>query len=84
MITDFELAQRHIFTEHKPHQFSTFASDLYNVVPAFRNGFPKRINATIGNGRPFYAISKKMDDDEVVYVRYRQECGCIEIKVFND
>lgn len=84
MITDFHLNQRHLFTEQSPHQFTAFASDLSTIVPEFRTGFPPRINATIGNGRPLYAISKVVRDGDIQYVRYGQECGCIQIKVFND
>lgn len=72
-------------TEHEIHRFTTFASDIYGSVPELREGFPRVIQTTLGNGQPLMGYRKKVNDDgDLLYVRYRQQLGCIEVKIFND
>ncbi len=67
--------------ETKLHVFSCFASD----VEEFRKGFPKIVPTSMGNKQPFVGYTKKVDSDgDVVYVRYRQQLGCIDLIVYND
>lgn len=72
-------------TEHEVHNFVAFASDLYDSVPELRKGFPRVIQTNLGNGQPLIGYSKKISaDGDLQYVRYRQQLGCIEVKIFND
>lgn len=72
-------------TEYEVHHFSTFASDLYDAVPEMRHGFPAVIPTNLGNGQPFIGFKKKLDyDGDLMYVRYRQQLGCINLIVYND
>jgi hypothetical protein len=67
--------------ETEIHVFSCFASD----VEEFRRGFPKIVPTNMGNKQPFVGYTKKVDSDgDVVYVRYRQQLGCIDLIVYND
>jgi len=83
MIT-YDEVRSGVVSEQSPHDFYAFASDLYNAVPGLRTGFPKIIETSIGNSLPFVASSKKVDDGDVLYVRYRQSNGCITLVVYND
>ena len=72
-------------TEHEIHRFVTFASDLYGSVPELREGFPRSIPTNLGNGQPLIGYRKKINSDgDLEYVRYQQQFGCIEVKIFND
>ena len=63
------------------HLFTCFASD----VAEFRKGFPKAVPTSLGNKLPFIGYSKKVDNDgDLLYVRYKQQAGCIELIVYND
>jgi hypothetical protein len=76
---------RDLVHEAEVHQFVCEASDLYDVVPAIRRGWPEQIPTNLGNQQPFLRQSKKVDDDgDVVYVRYAQALGCITLVIFND
>jgi len=67
-------------TEYQPHHFCTEASTL-----GLRPGqWPEKIETKIGNGQPFYIISKKSTDGDIEYATYRQDCGCVVLRVFND
>lgn len=62
------------------HTFYCFASD----IEAFRNGFPKVVPTNLGNAQSFIGHSKKVDNDgDVLYVRYKQQAGCIDLIVYN-
>lgn len=74
-------ANHPFITESGPHTFTCFASD----VEAFRQFFPKFVCTNIGNKQPFVGHSKKVNSDgDVLYVRYRQQMGCVELIVYND
>ncbi len=62
------------------HTFTCFASD----VEDFRKGFPRVVPTNLGNGQPFVGYTKKVDKDgDLLYVRYRQQLGCIDLIVYN-
>lgn len=66
-------------TEARPHVFTCDASDIQ-----LRN-WTKCVGTTLGNGRPFVRLTKKVDaEGDVEYVRYRQSEGCIDLIVYND
>lgn len=50
------------------------------------HGWPKEIGDPdkMGNGQPLRPIARKIEDGELLYVRYRQLNGCISLIVFND
>jgi hypothetical protein len=67
-------------TESSVHTFSCFASD----VEDFRKGFPRVVATNLGNKQPFIGYTKKVDKDgDLLYVRYRQQLGCIDLIVYN-
>lgn len=67
-------------TESSVHTFSCFASD----VEDFRKGFPRVVSTNLGNGQPFIGHTKKVDKDgDLLYVRYKQQLGCIDLIVYN-
>jgi len=73
---------RGIFTEYEPHHFHSCASDL-----GLRAGqWPALINVSgLGNGMHFRLASKCTDQEgDLLYVRYLQAAGCVELKIFND
>ena len=68
-------------TENSVHSFSCFASD----VAEFHKGFPKAVQTSLGNKLPFIGHTKKVDiNGDLLYVRYKQQAGCIELIVYND
>lgn len=69
---------REPLTEDGPHHFFAEASEL-GLTPG---EWPERLDVTptIGNGLPF----KCYHIDELGGHRYAQECGCVEIMIFND
>jgi hypothetical protein len=76
MITANEL-----IVEGPVHTFTCFASD----VEEFRKGFPKVVQTNIGNKLPFIGHTKKVDiNGDLLYVRYKQQAGCIDLIVYND
>lgn len=76
---------KHALTEYEPHRFSTCASDLMAYLPEFKDGnFPGEIKTELGNGLPFGIILKMAPEGHLEYVTYRQDCGCLILKVFND
>lgn len=73
-----------MLTEYQPHHFCVEASTLSTIVPAFKNSWPGTIQTEMGNGQPFIITSRKVVDDCLEYVNYRQDCGCLVLRVFND
>ena len=71
--------QSSLVTEYAPHRFSAFASDLQFPV----GGWPEMINLKVGNGRPLIRTSRNAGD-EIKYVNYVQEFGCVLLRVYND
>ena len=62
-------------------EFYCFASD----VAEFHNGFPRTVKTNIGNGQPLVGRTKKVDSEgDIVYVRYTQQLGCLDLIVYND
>jgi hypothetical protein len=73
---DVTYAQCH---EHEAHHFVTEASDLQ------LKGFPGKLTTDMGNKQPFYRTSVERDDEgDLVCANYRQEFGCITLRVYND
>jgi hypothetical protein len=72
-------------TECAPHVFATDASDLYDVLPVLRQGWPGEIQTVIGNRQPLIRerIAYNADGD-VTFMEYRQYLGCAVLKIFND
>jgi hypothetical protein len=69
-----------VFLTEKHNVFTCFASE----VNVFRDGFPKVVPTSAGNGQPFIGHTKKVDNDgDLLYVRYKQQAGCIDLIVFN-
>lgn len=67
--------------ETKLHRFVGEASDL-GLAPG---EWPPQISTTMGNGMPFIRVAKKLDPEgELMYVRYHQANGCIDLLVYND
>lgn len=74
--------KKHVL-EYEPRCFQTDASDL-----GLRPGewpLVLEVSTDIGNGRSFIepAIIRNPDGD-VAYVVYRQQFGCISLKIWND
>lgn len=65
-------------TEYSPNQFCAEVSDL-----GWRD-WPLKVTTTMGNGLPFAAIHQERDaDSNVQWTLYKQEDGCITLKVLN-
>jgi hypothetical protein len=72
-------------TECAPHQFVTDASDLYDVLPVLRQGWPGEIQTVIGNKQPLVRMRIVYNaDGDVEFVLYEQYLGCCTLKVYND
>lgn len=67
-------------TETSPHQFVTEASTL-NLAPG---NFPRTLKTNLGNGQPFVYSSREEHDGDLVAVLYRQDLGCLTLRVLND
>lgn len=66
--------------ELEPHRFAAFASDV-GLAPG---QWPERLETTLGNKLPLLRRTKRVDvDGDVMYVRYEQANGCVELKIFN-
>jgi hypothetical protein len=67
-------------TEEEVHLFTVEASSL-----GLRAGeWPQKIETEIGNRRPFIRTSKKVGDEGLLWVTYRQDLGCVVLRIFND
>lgn len=68
-----------IFTEAKPHHFIAEASSLR------WNDFPLTLKADGGgNGMPLQLDSLERRDGDLLWADYRQICGSLSLRVFND
>lgn len=66
--------------EHEAHKFSLDASDL-----GLRPGeWPRVVDTTIGNRQPFLAQARETRDGDLLWVDYRQNLGCVTLRVYND
>jgi hypothetical protein len=66
--------------EYEVHKFSGEASTL-----GLRVGeWPVKIETDMGNGLPFVFYDKKIDDGDLLWVTYRQDLGCISLRIYND
>lgn len=81
---DRRMLEDDIVSEHAPHAFSAFYSDLFGPLAATGGKIPAQIETTLGNGLPFIMVGTKRDafGDAQAY-DYRQANGCISLKVFN-
>lgn len=70
-----------LVTEIETHKYVAEASTL-----GLRPGeWPEFIETTLGNTQPLFRSTKKLDaDGDILYVRYRQVFGCIDVVVYND
>jgi hypothetical protein len=68
-------------TEAEVHLFTAEASSL-----GLRAGeWPQNLETKIGNQRPFIRTSKKVDaEGGLLWVTYRQDLGCVVLRIFND
>lgn len=67
--------------EAEPHIFVAFASDL-GLPPG---EWPLTLTTNLGNEQPLTRTSKKVGPNgDLVSVTYRQQLGCIALRVFND
>lgn len=79
-MTTFQVSS-HQLLEVEPHLFVAEASELRLPVGVW----PLRIDTSLGNGQPLERQTKKVDaDGDILYVRYRQRFGCVNLKIFND
>ena len=66
--------------EYEIHKFSAEASTL-----GLRPGeWPVKIETDMGNKLPFVFSSKEVVDGDLCWVTYRQDLGCISLRVYND
>jgi hypothetical protein len=66
--------------EVEPHKFVAEASEL-----GFRPyEWPDTIPTNLGNKQPFVRCMDERQNGELVAVQYRQQLGCITLRVFND
>lgn len=81
-----DLTQMNLLTEAHvepagPHLFTAEASELEHT----RKGWPTAIPTNMGNGQPFIRSTRKVDGEgDTLWVTYRQEFGCLVLRVFND
>lgn len=74
------LTTEHV-TETAPHEFTGEASTL-GMSPGH---FPAMLKTDLGNGLPLLRQrGERNRDGELVVVHYKQECGCVTLKIFND
>lgn len=66
--------------EVQPHQFWAEASEL-GLKPG---EWPEQLTTEIGNGMPLIRTSKKVEDGDLIYVRYHQANGCVDLRIMND
>ena len=65
--------------EREPHYYEAEASTL-GLPPGV---WPKTIPCNIGNKQPLVRTSRNNGED-VLYVNYVQQFGCVKIRIFND
>lgn len=71
---------RKIVHENEPGKFSVDASEL-GLTPG---EWPVKFETDLGNGQQFVIAERKVEDGDVLYVRYQQSYGKITLTVFND
>jgi len=82
MLTHEEV-ENGVVLETDVHRFTAFASDIKEH--GFEVGqWPTTVPTTLGNGRPFVRRTKHVEDGDIRWVTYRQEMGCLLLRVFND
>lgn len=70
----------HVLESHA-HTFSAEASELGLPI----GQWPAYLETTLGNKLCLVRESKKVDQEgDILYVRYRQQLGCISLIIFND
>lgn len=72
--------ERRDVIEYNTHQFCAEASDL-GWPPG---KVPCSIPTTLGNRQPFLLRRTERREGEAVCWHYKQQFGCIELKVYND
>jgi hypothetical protein len=66
--------------EFEPHRFTADSSDLGFPI----GQWPAKIETNMGNGLPFIQYHAELRDGDLLWVSYKQDMGCITLKVFND
>jgi hypothetical protein len=67
--------------ETEAHRFVAFAPEV-GMAPGV---FPETFETTLGNGRPFVKFRLECrPDGEVIAAVYKQDMGCIVLRIFND
>ena len=67
--------------EVAPHRFVAEASDL-GLKPG---EWPAMLPTKIGNGEPLLrGHVERGTEGDLIWVRYRQENGCLSVKIIND
>ncbi len=69
-----------LVTEVEPFYFVTEASDLGWPV----GYWPEQIETKMGNGLPLIRTAKTVRNGDLVSVRYDQNCGCMQLRIYND
>lgn len=65
-------------TETSVHHYTTFASDLN--FPRSLWQWPRQLDTTLGNGRPFEITAPLVAGEGAVY---KQSLGCTQLTIFN-
>lgn len=73
---------RNSLQEDSVHSFSVCASDI-GLRPGQWPGMIE-VNGGIGNGLRFLIAETQVDHGDVRYVKYRQNMGCLVLRVYND
>lgn len=70
---------RELLLETEPHRFCAEASEL-----EWRQ-WPTQFNVPgLGNGMPFLPTHREVREGDLMFIRYRQANGCVDITIFND
>lgn len=67
-------------SEKSPYEYTAEASEL-GLPPG---QWPYLMTTTMGNGMPFVRTTKKVLNDDLIYVRYQQSNGVLDLIVYND
>ncbi len=86
-MSKYHKMDRKFFLETSIHTFTAEISELsHGGQLAGRNGLPTRfIIPGLGNGNSFAPIKiERNQDSDLMFVKYRQVLGCVEVIIFND
>lgn len=72
---------RELLLETEPHSFCADASELGWAPGQWPTQFDL---ISLGNGLPFMIVGRETCDGDLMFVRYRQANGIVDITIFND